>query len=182
MTNLVDNLIAFRILYMLCTPFENSDAYKLGIVDSKGNQIKKVKDFTTSDERDAYNNLTRLVFNLKKLLAKAPGGSSQFASIVAAYWLIKESYKSKSNVTQEDFDKVLSAIENGVTLVEEEIEIEKFIVMLEDGGAIANTAGAATATDQAAIRINKKNKPISGILGMSKYIARRKSTTKVEQK
>lgn len=178
MPNIVDNLIAFRILYMLVTPFDQSDAYKLGIVDKQGNQIKKVKDFKTSDERDAYNNLTRLVFNLKKLLAKVPGGSSQFASIVAAYWLIKESHKSKSSVTQEDFDKVLSAIESGVTLVEEEIEIEKFIAMMEDGGAagIANTAGAGTSTDQAAIRLNKKNKPMTGILGAPKYMIRRNKT------
>lgn len=177
MPNLVDNLIAFRILYMLVTPFEKSDAYKLGIVDKQGNQIKKIKDFKTSEEKDAYNNLTRLVFNLKKLLAKVPGGSSQFASIVAAYWLIKESHKSKSSVSQEDFDKVLSAIESGVTLVEEEIEIEKFIAMMEDGAAgIANTAGAATSTDQAAIRLNKKNKPMTGILGAPKYMIRRNKT------
>jgi hypothetical protein len=54
-----------------------------------------------------------------------------------------------------------------ITLVEEQLVIEKFIRLVEDG-AIANTAGAATATDQAAIKKNK-----DGILGAPKYMFKR---------
>lgn len=177
MSKTVDNVIAFRVLYLLVTPFEKSDAYKLGIIDKEGNQLKKMKDLKSQDEKDAYNYLTKLVFNLKKLIAKVPGGSSQFASLVAAYWLIKESNGSKSSVTQEQFESVLSTLQSGVTFVEEEIEIEEFVAMMEDGGAaIANTTGTATSTDQAAIRLNKKNKPMSGIVGAPKYMIRRNKT------
>lgn len=177
MSKLVDNVIAFRVLYMLVTPFEKSDAYNLGIIDKEGNPLKKMKDLKTQDEKDAYNYLTKLVFKLKKLIAKVPGGSTQFASLVAAYWLIKESNNSKSIITEEDFQKVLSTLQSGVTFVEEELEIEEFIAMMEDGGAaIANTAGGATSTDQAAIRLNKKNKPMTGILGAPKYMIRRNNT------
>jgi hypothetical protein len=171
MPNTIDNVIAFRVLYLLVTPFEKSDAYKLGIIDKEGNQLKKMKDLKTSDEKNAYNYLTKLVFNLKKLIAKVPGGSSQFASFVAAYWLIKES-NGKSTITEEQFQHVLSTLQSGVVFVEEELEIEEFIAMMEDG-AIANVVGGATSTDQAAIRLNKKNKPISGIIGTPKYMIRR---------
>lgn len=167
MTRVVDNLIAFRVLYMLVTPFEKTDAYKFGIIDKEGNALKKSKDLKTTDEKESYTNLHRLVFSLKRLLGKVPGGKSQFASLVAAYWLIKESYVSKTSVKQEDLEYMIDMLEqNNITMVEEELEIEKFLKLMEDGGAaIANTAGAATATDKPVVKLNKQGKPISGIIG-----------------
>jgi hypothetical protein len=175
MSRVVDNLIAFKILYMLVTPFEKTNAYKYGIIDNEGNALKKSKDLKTDAEKDSYTNLDRLVISLKKLLGKVPGGKSQLASIVAAYWLIKEAYTNKSSITKENLDYTINLIESkGITLVEEELEIEQFINMMEDGAiGIANTTGPATSTDQAAVRLNKKNKPISGIIGTPKYMIRR---------
>lgn len=180
MSKTLDNLIAFRVLYMLVTPFEKSDAYKLGIVDKEGNALKKMKDLKTSEERDAYNNLTKLVFSLKRLLAKVPGGKSQFASFVAAYWLIKESHKNKISVTQQDLLDIMEKLENGVTFVEEEIEIEQFFKLVEEGG-IANVAGAGVSTDKEAVRLKNK-KPVSGIIGGKDYMARRANPLQVGQK
>lgn len=174
MSKTIDNIIAFKILYMLVTPFEKTEAYKNGIIDKEGNPLRKSKDLTSS-EKDSYTNLDRLVFSLKRLIGKLPGGKSQLASIVAAYWLIKESYSNKSTVTQEDFEKVLLDIENGVTFVEEEIEIENFLSFLDEEGGIANVTGAATATDKEAIRLKNK-KPISGIIGIPNYMVRRNKT------
>jgi hypothetical protein len=174
MSNTIDNVIAFRVLYLLVTPFEKSDAYKLGIIDKEGNPLKRMKDLKNQEEKDAYNYLTKLVFKLKRLIAKAPGGSTQFASFVAAYWLIKES-NGRTTITEEQFQHVLSMLQSGVVFVEEELEIEEFIAMTEDG-AIANVTGSGTSTDQAAIRLNKKNKPISGIIGTPKYMIRRNKT------
>lgn len=174
MSKTIDNLIAFRILYMLVTPFEKTDAYRLGIIDKEGNALKKMKDLKTTEEKEAYTNLNKLVFSLKRLLAKVPGGKSQFASIVAAYWLIKESYKNKTAVTETDLEKVLESIESGTVFVEEEIEIEKFVAMMEDG-AIANVAGIGVSTDKEAVRLKNK-KPVSGILGTPSYMVRRNKT------
>lgn len=181
----VDNLLAFRILYMLVTPFEKTDAYKFGIIDKDGNPLKKSKDLKTGEEKDSYTNLTRLVFSLKRLLGKIPGGKSQLASIVAAYWLIKESTGKRTVIREEELLSMIDLIEEKqLTLVEEEILVEKFIAMMEDGGAaggIANTAGAATATDQAAVRLNKKGKPVSGIVGGKNYMFRRKKSVQMGQ-
>lgn len=175
----LDNLLAFRILYMLVTPFEKTDAYKFGIIDKDGNPLKKSKDLKTSEEKDSYTNLTRLVFSLKRLLAKVPGGKSQLASIVAAYWLIKESNQKRTVIREEELMSLIDLIEEKkLTLVEEELIVEKFIAMMEDGGAaIANTAGAATATDQAAVKL-KKGKPVSGIMG---GVYRRKKSVQMGQ-
>ena len=176
----LDNLLAFRVLYMLVTPFEKTDAYKFGIIDKDGNALKKSKDLKTSEEKDSYTNLTRLVFSLKRLLAKVPGGKSQLASIVAAYWLIKESNQKRTVIREEELMSLIDLIEEKkLTLVEEELMIEKFIAMMEDGG-IANTTGAATATDQAAVRL-KKGKPVSGIMGGKNYMYRRKKSVQMGQ-
>lgn len=107
-----DLVYTFRFLRLLTTDFEDTNAYKLGIIDEKGNRIKSKK-ITTSEEKSAYNSFHRLVFNIKKLLAKAPGGSSRLASYAAALFLIKEKYNlddssvqrivEKSNVDTLDF-------------------------------------------------------------------------------
>lgn len=186
MSTTIDNILAFRILYMLVTPFDKTEAFKYGIIDKDGNPLKKSKDLKSSEEKESYTNLDRLVFSLKRLLGKVPGGKSQLASLVAAYWLIKESHQKRTVIKEEELLSLIDLIEEKkLTLVEEELDIEKFIAMMEDGaavGGIANTTGAATATDKPVVKLNKKNKPISGILGLPGYIARRKQPVQMGQK
>lgn len=170
MANIVDNLIAFRILYALVTPFEKTEAFKRGVVDAEGKVLVKVKD-RTAEQKDAYDMLDRLVFSLKRLLGKLPGGKSQIASLAAAYYLVKESYQSGVPLNEQRVKNILTIVNEGVTLVEEQLMVEKFLKEME--GGIANTAGAATATDKPVVRLNKKNTPISGIIGTPNYIARR---------
>ena len=154
MSRIVDNLIAYRILKMLVTNFENTDAFKLGIIDAKGKNIRKANTLQTSKERDAYTYLNRLVFNVKKIINRLPGGESKMKSLVAALWLVKEQYQSGSRSTamlQEKFDNIMKLLDNRVSLVEEEIIVKKFLD--EDG--IANVTGAAVSTDQP--KIDKKS-------------------------
>lgn len=72
MSRVVDNLIAFRMLYMLVTPFDQTDAFKFGIIDKEGVALKKSKDLKTTAEKDSYTNLHRLVFSLRDCLVKYP--------------------------------------------------------------------------------------------------------------
>ena len=177
---IVNNLIAFKILYMLVTPFEKTDAYKYGIIDKDGKPLKKTRDLKTEDEKDSYTQLDKLVFSLKRILAKLPGGDNRLKSLVAAYWLIKESYVNGRKITQGELQETIDLLEkSNITLVEEEIIIEKFMRVYEDG--VANTTGTATSTDQAAVRLNKKGKPISGIMGVPDYMVRRKKSLQVGQ-
>jgi len=86
MGRVIDALIAYRVLKLLVTPFNRTNAFKLGIIDDKGKVLIKSKDLPNSGpKREAYTLLIRFVFNLKKLLAKVgirgPLGTSAAAAI-----------------------------------------------------------------------------------------------------
>lgn len=153
MTAIVDNLIAFKVLHKLVTPFTDTDAYKLGIIDAHGNTLKKSNTLVTTAEKDAFTYLDRLVFNLKKILVKLPGGDSRLKNLVAAMFLVKEYYENKIRTTsllEARFRKILEHMDNGVVLVEEEILVTKFLNTLsEDGGGAAGGAGAGGAVASA---------------------------------
>lgn len=88
-----DLVYTFRFLKLLTTKFEDTDAFKLGIIDKDGKRDKSVA-IKTSEQKDAYTPFHRLVFNVKRLMAKVPGGSSSLASYATALYLIKENYIS----------------------------------------------------------------------------------------
>jgi hypothetical protein len=156
MSRIVDNLIAYKVLKMLVTNFTDTEAFKLGIIDAKGKNLRKANTLKTSEERDAYTFLNRLVFNMKKIINRLPGGENKTKSLVAALWLVKETYESGSRSTammQEKFDKLIEMMDNKVSLVEEELLVKKFLS--EEGEGAMNVTGAAVSTDQP--KIDKKN-------------------------
>ena len=160
MSRIIDNLIAFRILQKLVKPFDQSDAYRLGIIDAKGKNLIKSNSFTTSAQRDAYTYLDRLVFNVKKIINRLPGGESKMKNLVAALFLVKEYYESKDRTTslmEDRYIKLLEKIDDGVVLVEEELTVKKFLQYMQEegeggGGGIANVTGAGVSTDKPVIR------------------------------
>jgi hypothetical protein len=142
---------------MLVTNFTDTEAFKLGIIDAKGKNLRKANTLTTTEEKDAYNFLNRLVFNMKKIINKLPGGEHKTKSLVAALWLVKETYESGSRSTammQEKFDKLITMLDNRVSLVEEELLVKKFLSEEGEGGSM-NVTGAAVSTDEP--KIDKKN-------------------------
>ena len=62
----------------------------MGIIDERGKVLKRYKTLERIAERQAYTILHRLVFNIKKLIEKIPGGKSRLATYAAALFLIKE--------------------------------------------------------------------------------------------
>ena len=109
-----DTAYAIRFLKLFVTPFNKTKAFDLGIIDEKGKNLIKVREFGTSDQRGAYTVFHRLVFNLKKLLEKIPGGRSKLASYAAALYLIKE----KDNLNDETINYILDNIEKNLDLDE----------------------------------------------------------------
>ena len=97
----------YQFLKKLVTPFNKTKAFELGIVDEKGKILKRRRDLETSEEKDAYNLSDTLIWNIKKLMGKIPGGKSRIASYAAALYLIKE---------QQD----------GYKISEEELELQFF--------------------------------------------------------
>jgi hypothetical protein len=166
MSRIIDNLIAYRILRKLVQNFEDTDAFKLGIIDKNGNNLRKTSTLTTVKEKDAYTYLDRLVFNMKKIINKI-GGQSKLKSLVAALWLIKEYHDSGTRSTalmQERFDKIIKMLDNNVVLAEEEIAVKKFLDEEGEGGAPANnTSGAAVSEPKIYPKHIKKYKSGQGL-------------------
>lgn len=96
MSRFVDSVIAYRILRMLTTSFEDTDAFRLGIIDEKGKELKRMRDLNSVDEKDAYTVLHRMVFRLKRIIEKVPVENKKLASFAAALALIKEHVEAES--------------------------------------------------------------------------------------
>lgn len=101
MSNAFDIYIAYKFIQILTTPWDETDAYELGIVDENGNVLKKSKELKTSEEKKAYTIFHRLIFNLKRLLNKFPLGKSKMASFSAALFLIKERFGGSDQFERE---------------------------------------------------------------------------------
>ena len=97
MGRVIDALIAYRVLKLLVTPFNRTEAFKMGIIDDKGKVLIKSKDFLKSfssqelpKARKAYTLLIRFVFNLKRLLSKIGVRGPLSTSAAAAIAFFKE--------------------------------------------------------------------------------------------
>lgn len=86
----VDLLITYRIVKLMATDFKNQEAFKYGIIDANGKQLRKNRDLNTEAEKNSYTVLNRFVFNLKRILAKfgLKSSISNFAAALA--FILKE--------------------------------------------------------------------------------------------
>jgi len=89
MSRAIDLIITYRVVKMLVTPFEKTEAFKRGIIDADGKVLRKFKTIKGS-ERKHYTMLHRFVFNLKRILKKVGLGSRLGSFGVALALLIKE--------------------------------------------------------------------------------------------
>ena len=149
MAALVDNLIAYRIITMLVKPFIQSDAYKLGIIDAKGKNLIKPSSFTSLDQKEAYTFLHRLVFNMKKIINKLPGGENKLKSFITAMFLIKEYYEKNDRSIAMMEEKFTKLMESDVILAEETILVEKIMKDLDEDGAGGGAGGVGGMTSGA---------------------------------
>lgn len=100
-----DLFYTFRFLKLLVTKFEDTDAFKMGIIDKTGKRNKAVQ-ITTPEQRDVYTPFHRLVYNIKKLLNKVPGGSTTIGTYAAALYLLKERYGVSDSSIQKSLRQV----------------------------------------------------------------------------
>ncbi len=110
----VDLFLVYQFIRRLATPFEKWDAYELGVIDAKGTVLVKKKD-RDSKQKKAWGIFDRMIANLKKLLAKVPGGSSKLASYAAALFLIKE-YKAFTDESMLNEDLTDEQLEESLLL------------------------------------------------------------------
>jgi len=116
----IDLFVTYRFIKLLVTPFEKTDAYKLGIIDENGNRIMpppvrgvrqtKPEPLRTSEEKSAYTILHKLVFNIKKIFGKVPGLRTKLGTYAAALFLLKDTFKESvddPDVFEKEFMKYL---------------------------------------------------------------------------
>ena len=106
---MVDLFLAYSFIKRLVKPFNKWPAYKLGIIDEKGNILIKRKDFGKNEQKKAFGVFDQMILNIKKLLSKLPGGQTKLASYAAALWLIKEQQRIEATnyLTEESVDEDL---------------------------------------------------------------------------
>ena len=112
----IDLFVTYRFLKLLTTPFEKTDAFNLGIIDEKGNRIKKPKstqpavELATVEQKNSYTILHKLVFNIKKIFEKVPGLRTKVGTYAAALFLLKDTFRESvddKDIFEKEFMKYL---------------------------------------------------------------------------
>ena len=171
-SKVTDLVLVYQFLKRLTTPFDETKAFELGIIDERGKRIKS-KEIKTTEEKNSYGYFDKLVFNLKKLLEKLPGGKTKLASYAAALFLIREAQKPERKYTTKDLQEGLDASIKEL----EKRTMKNLKNLVED--APANASGAAVAgtgddSDTVVVDPKKKKKVLIDRDGrrteMRKYI------------
>lgn len=148
----VDSLIAVRIVQLLITPFDKWKAYDEGFITAEG--VRTDKEGTS----DNWTMLHRLVWRLKLMLGKIPGGSSSLGTLTAAYLLVKEQYendKTDEGITESEFLSYKKKVSFK--------DYEFVSSLLEE--APANVAGNVAGTDEEPpVKLKKRKKKNASII------------------
>lgn len=171
-----DLVYTIRFLKLLVTPFEDTEAFKAGIIDADGN---KNKDFNlnSADDREAYRNhyttFHRLVFNLKRIMAKAPGGQSVVARYGAALALIKEhgelSDKNVEKIHRETGIDILDMlVEESKWFVIENNKLSPGVYRMKNESITTLAEDLVKKGDQVRV-VEDKNAPVDEIFGVNIY-------------
>lgn len=173
-----DLVYTIRFLKLLVTPFEDTEAFKAGIIDKDGN---KNKDFTLNsmDDREAYRShyttFHRLVFNLKRIMAKAPGGQSVVARYGAALALIREhgelSDKNLMKIHAETNIDILDCLaEQSQWFMLEGKRLSPGMYRMKNDEMTINCEDVVKKGDQVRI-VENRSTPIGEVLGLDIYEA-----------
>ncbi|NDA79012.1 MAG: hypothetical protein EB010_10975 [Acidimicrobiia bacterium] len=171
MGRFVDNLIAFRILRLLTQPFEETDAFRLGIIDKKGRELKRMQDLHTDAELLAYTLLHRLVYRLKRIIEKVPIENKKTLSYAAALALIKESLDAQTEPADLEYryiNRLKTDLTEEINWIQRNLVPNKIFTFNQFNEELASAAPANNAVSTAGIA-NPDPAPLFG-----KKVLRRK--------
>jgi hypothetical protein len=134
MAGIFDTVLTYQFIKKLTTPFNQMPAYKYNLIDDKGNFLKDRSKFSP-EERKILGLFDIMVINLKKLLAKIPGGASRLGTIAATVLLLRSkpihedaSMEEIENIVEQEFNIIYDNLLN----LNEDIPVNA-----AGGGAIA---------------------------------------------
>ena len=163
-----DLVYTLRFLRLLTTPWDETGAYKMGIIDDEGKKIKKP---TTSAEKEVYNTFHRLVFSIKRLVNKIPGGKSKLGSYAAALFLIKE----KLELSDKSVEKIIERC--GVNPLDILAESSEWFILpdgamspgvyrMTESGKMLNSTCEEMCRKNDKVRVLENCNPIDNICGL----------------
>lgn len=169
-STITDTIYTYRFIKLLVTPFEETKAYQLGLIDKNGERTKKK--IENSTQRAALTPFHKLVFSIRKLMAVAPGGKSKLASYAAAWYLVKDNFKLK----EENIQKILkkAGYESKISLIEDTEWNKNPSGQLRKGNY--RTTNERLDNDKfyiiptnSKVRVSENAEPVGSIFGISIY-------------
>jgi hypothetical protein len=166
---------------MLTTPFEDTDAFKLGLIDAKGKRIKSEK-IVDAEQKSAFTTFHRLVFNIKKLMAKIPFGSSKLASYAAALFLVKEHFgvsdKNLERIVEKtEIDSLDFMTEESKWYLLDDRRLSPGVYKLHNEKLLSDTLEEAVLAKDS-IRVGSESYPVGIVFGLDIYEAQHVKTGK----
>lgn len=137
----IDLFLVYQFIKRLSTPFEDTKAFELGLIDEKGKRLKKA---STREEKDAMTYYDRLIFNLKRLIAKA-GIQSRFVTFAAALFLLKEEQSGVKRDEEVTEKELMLFKEENMSTIRDLVELTEDAPANAVGGG--NIAGAGPGED-----------------------------------
>jgi len=143
---IVDLFLIYQFIKRLATPFKDWEAYKLGIIDEKGKQLKKRKDLRSQEEKSAFGLFDLMISKLKKLIEKIPGGQTRIGTYAAALYLIKEHNDienySEDMLTEDFLSEKLQGYMTLVETMQANPSVDEMMDEIFSEDAPANSAGS----------------------------------------
>lgn len=146
----VDLYVLYRIIKDIGTPFKDTDAYKLGLIDDKGKRLKKA---SSSEEKKAIGYYTRFVFNIKRALSKV-GLDSKIGTAAGALFLLRESHKG-TIPSEED---ILKGINEEVQYLDE-ATMKTYKEFFNEDAPAMSTGAAVAGTGDDPVHWKKMGRP-----------------------
>ena len=144
MSALSDAIITYAILRKFTTPFTETPAFKLGLIDENGVPTYKSRHDTSETNRDAYTLLDRLVFKLKRNFKAMPAFSKLIGGYASGLAFIKESTDLNEFKVFEDIDSFHADYWGCVLLGESIVSYEDHVIVhiAEDSSLLARLVEA----------------------------------------
>ena len=174
-----DITYTFRFIRMMAMDWKDWDAYKLGIIDENGKRQRDVK-LDNDEKKSAYTPFVRLAANLKRLVAKVPGGGSRLGSFASALFLIKEKVGQKGIKTickEMDIDVLDFLNEKNEWFLLDEKQLSPGIYRVKNP-KLLNGSCAEMVWPKDQIRVQDECFPIGDVFGIDIYEATHVNTDK----
>ena len=176
-----DLTYAFRFIRMMVMDWKSWDAYKLGIIDENGKRNRNVK-LDNDEKKSAYTPFIRLAANIKRLVAKLPGGGSKLGSFASALFLIKEKFglteKGLKSICEKCDVEILDFLnEKNEWFLLEEKQLSPGIYKVENP-KLLNVSCAEMVWPKDQIRIKDDCYPVGDVFGVDIYEATHVNTDK----